>query len=312
MRKLSLKFSQYHEVLLACSGGVDSMVLLDLFAKGYGKKKGRITVCNVNHNQRAGAKQDAKLVESTCRVLDLKYVACSLKIPKGASENTLRKARYEALKKIAGGLPIVTAHHADDQLETFLIRLLRGAHPETIRGMLSKSRVNGIEIWRPLLAFTKGDLIEYAKENKLKWREDPTNRKNLFTRNRIRNELIPLLKAIYPGADCRVLDFFLQITKDRRTDKKAETKSKAITKALLSTSGVQSKTAEFLHLKRALDGLLEDFSHHTTKAHWDALRRQLLKRQSTRSGGGEAKTLQFPGGHELRFRGNRLFWVKAY
>lgn len=303
-------------VLVACSGGVDSMAMLELARRVL--PAGSIAAANVDHGQRDDSPADAALVSRYCARHGLAFESRRLELPRKSSEAALRKARYAALFEIARAREcetLLTAHHAQDRLETYLLRLLRGAHPDTIRGIPARNAREGVAIVRPLLGFAKADLAAFAREHGVPWREDETNRSPGFARNRIRNELVPLLDAIRAGASRNALAFFEELERARGDGRRGgETETARIdelTRRLRSSEGLAAGAPGFHALKTALDALLGEDASRTTKAHWENLKRQLALRGSTRSGGGPKKVLQFPGGKTLTFEGNRLFWDRA-
>ncbi|HTV76529.1 MAG TPA: tRNA lysidine(34) synthetase TilS, partial [Candidatus Baltobacteraceae bacterium] len=207
------------KVLVAVSGGLDSMILLrvlNLLAKKSGWK---ISVAHFNHRLRGRASDaDETLVRKTAAKLKLPVVVESADVKEFASKSKLsiemaaRKLRHEFFARTAleGKIQTVAlAHHADDQIELFFLRLLRGAGGEGLAGMKWRSPSpadKSILLVRPFLDFSKSELAEFARENKIKFRHDATNFSSDFLRNRIRNELLPLLRKKYqPGLDKTIL-----------------------------------------------------------------------------------------------------------
>lgn len=171
----------------AVSGGVDSMVLLDLLRKQAGV---RLVVAHFDHGIRPDSIEDRRLVEKAARQAALPFVYEAAELGAGASEAAARAARYRFLEKVrtvSGAAAIITAHHQDDLLETAIINLLRGTH---YRGL---SSLNSETIVRPLLAVPKADLIDYAHEQGIVWREDSTNTDEAYLRNYVRRRLMPRL-----------------------------------------------------------------------------------------------------------------------
>jgi tRNA(Ile)-lysidine synthase len=171
--------------LVAVSGGIDSMVLLDMLVK----KKMPLIVAHIDHGIRQDGDLDRELVEIYAKAHGLKFVTTALRLGPGVDEAIARNARYGWLKqqqKELGTGPIVTAHHVDDLIETIIINLLRGTG---WRGLCSL-RATG-EIVRPLLGMgkRKTDIVHYAIEHDLKWREDSTNDDVRYLRNYLRHGL---------------------------------------------------------------------------------------------------------------------------
>lgn len=206
-------------VLLAVSGGVDSMVLLDLFRRAYEKFPKRLVVAHFNHRLRgASSSADERFVRRVAEDCGLNCVTsgCAVKdfarTQKLSVEMAARQLRHEFLAATARRLSIrsvVLAHHADDQVELFFLRLLRGASPAGLAGMkwCAASPADArVRLVRPLLGFGKAQLAAYARERGVAFREDATNREPEFLRNRIRGELLPLLRRHYqPGLNDVVL-----------------------------------------------------------------------------------------------------------
>ena len=180
--------------LLAISGGPDSMAILDLFSKN----KFSFQVAHVNYKLRGeDSDLDQKIVEDFCLKNDLNfhlYEVSSLdNQPQNSIQNWARNIRYQFFKNIQkqGNLGfLVTAHHLNDDLETFLINLSRGSGLVGLSGIPAQKN----NILRPLLPFSKKEIYQYLAENKVHFREDETNKKSDYLRNKIRNEIIPKLE----------------------------------------------------------------------------------------------------------------------
>jgi tRNA(Ile)-lysidine synthase len=205
-------------LLVAVSGGVDSMVLLDVLESLASKHRWRLAVAHFNHQLRGRSSDaDQRLVQRTAKRLGLKCVTGAADVRahaegRGVSiEMAARELRHRFLATIARRLRISTialAHHADDQVELFFLRLLRGSGTEALAGMKWRNpspQDPRIRIIRPLLGETKAALLEYASARKLPFREDATNAQLDIQRNRIRNELLPLLETRYQPALRRVI-----------------------------------------------------------------------------------------------------------
>lgn len=188
--------------LLAISGGIDSMVLLDLFRQS----TAMFQVAHCNFQLRGkDADLDQALVRTYCGKYNIPYhtinfdVESYKKTGNYSTEMACRNLRYnwfDEVMKLNQLDYLVTAHHLDDNIETFLINLSRGTGISGLRGMklISETRV-----FRPLLDFTKKDILNYADSNQLEWREDYTNQTDDFTRNKIRHHITPVLKEIHPN-----------------------------------------------------------------------------------------------------------------
>jgi tRNA(Ile)-lysidine synthase len=207
------------KVLVAVSGGVDSMVLLHSLVWIAPEHQWKIVVAHFNHKLRGRASDaDEKLVRRKAAALKLPAIVEQADVKSFAQNSKLsvemaaRKLRHEFLARVAskrGIKTIALAHHADDQIELFFLRLLRGAGSGGLAGMKCCSMSPAdktISLARPLLGFAKGELLQFARENKIRFRDDTTNFSSDFLRNRIRNELLPLLRKNYqPALDKSVL-----------------------------------------------------------------------------------------------------------
>jgi tRNA(Ile)-lysidine synthase len=201
------------KVLVAVSGGVDSMVLLHALKKISARHKWKIVVAHFNHQLRGRAGDtDEKLVGKTAATMKLPIVVERANVKEFARKSKLsiemaaRKLRHEFFARTARERKIQTialAHHADDQVELFFLRLLRGAGGEGLAGMkwsATSPADKKIALVRPLLDLSKKELRQFAHENKIRFRDDATNFSSDFLRNRIRNKLLPLLRKNYqPG-----------------------------------------------------------------------------------------------------------------
>ncbi len=207
------------KILVAVSGGADSMVLLHLLHSLARKNRWQISVAHLNHRLRGRASQaDEQLVRQTAAGLGLQFFGGGAEVKKIAARSKIsiemaaRKLRHEFLARTAREQKIAVialAHHADDQVELFFLRLLRGAGGEGVAGMKWRSLSPAdrmISLVRPLLDCAKAELMAFAREHKIRFRDDATNFSSDFLRNRIRNELLPLLRKRYqPGLDKTVL-----------------------------------------------------------------------------------------------------------
>lgn len=188
--------------LLAVSGGVDSMVMLHLFhAAGI-----NISVAHCNYSLRAKESDlDHKLVRERCEQLAVPFfdiVFDTKKISKEQStgiQETARKLRYDWFQRLASDHQfdfIATAHHQDDTVETILFNLIRGTGLKGLEGIPLRNK----NIIRPLLFASKNTLLQYAQEHTISYRIDASNLSNTYSRNKIRNTIIPLLTDINPEA----------------------------------------------------------------------------------------------------------------
>lgn len=178
--------------VVAVSGGVDSVVLLDLVAQQMindQRSKINVLVAHFDHGIRPDSAEDAAFVSQLAAKYDLAFFTERAELGAGASEAVARKARYGFLRRVQkeqGADGIITAHHEDDLLETMILNLQRGTGSKGLSSLRSTN-----EILRPLLGFNKSEILGYAKKHGLKWHEDATNADDSYARNRVRHQLLP-------------------------------------------------------------------------------------------------------------------------
>lgn len=191
-------------IVVACSGGLDSLVLLHLLRFEATALDLRVEAAHFDHRMRAESAEDAEWLKGLCAAWALPlHLGVAPERP--ADEAAARRLRYRFLERVLrenDARWVLTAHHEDDQIETVLFRILRGTGVRGLRG-IPVSRTPGI--LRPLLRFTRAELEAYADAHFLRPRVDPTNVSLRFARNRVRHQLLPLLEDIHPGARASLL-----------------------------------------------------------------------------------------------------------
>lgn len=195
---------QGQKLLIAVSGGVDSMVLL------HALKDLNPVVVHINHHKREEAFQDETLVSSFCIQENLTYFIKHIDIKKGnfqAEAHTLRQSIYLDLAHLFNLSMILTAHHQDDHIETIIMRILKGSALEYQAGLKYKHVITGVTFYKPFLFVEKKAIYRYAHRFNVPFHEDISNRSNIYTRNKVRNELMPLLERIAPNYQKELLSF---------------------------------------------------------------------------------------------------------
>jgi len=191
---LNHSYKKIKSMTVALSGGVDSVLLLHLLHQLQKKHHFTLNAMHVHHGLSQNADKWVKFCEKLCAKLSISLDVQYVKIPQKKSlgiEGEARRLRYEKLLQSKSNL-IVLAHHADDQAETFLLQLIRGAG---VKGLSSMAHFDETKrLWRPLLNQSKIDIESYAKQHKLKWIEDESNQNTDFDRNFIRSKVLPILK----------------------------------------------------------------------------------------------------------------------
>ena len=204
---------QQESYVLAVSGGVDSMVLLEQFFQLQKKYPIIITVVHIHHHLRQESDEEEVMVREFCRKRNLLVEVYHWEA--GSSQNSgieekARQFRYEKLKESQlkhHASYVVVAHHADDQAETVLMKLTRGSTLEGIAGMKPMRPFGEGYLIRPFLTVDKKVLYEYASMHPILYSEDTTNQSVAYTRNRFRQEMIPLFKKENPKFNQKIQEF---------------------------------------------------------------------------------------------------------
>jgi tRNA(Ile)-lysidine synthase len=188
-------FAGLDRVLLAVSGGVDSMVLLYAAASLPKSKRPELLVASFDHATGLAAKRAIDLVRRTSRELDLPFVGGRAN-DSASTEHEWRNARWKFLRDTAvkfGGV-VATAHTLDDQIETVFMRILRDAGPRGLAALYAET-----EVVRPFLSLRRADILQFAEKNGIVWADDPSNATRSHLRNRVRHDLLPAISRLRPG-----------------------------------------------------------------------------------------------------------------
>ncbi len=193
--------------LLACSGGIDSMVLLDLLDKARASLSAPLSVVYADHRWQPEAEKWGALVAARCEKSGIHYSSVSLPLDTAVAnrEAAARVARYTAFAAVlpARGV-LLSAHHRDDQAETLLLNLLRGSGLAGLAAMPARKAFANGEHWRPLLSVSRAEIADYAGRHHLAYVEDPSNRDTRYLRNWLRHEILPLLEKRVAAAPARI------------------------------------------------------------------------------------------------------------
>ena len=235
-------FKKGDSILLAVSGGPDSVVLLDFFAKHARSRGIRLCVAHLNHCLRGrAADADENFVRKLGKSYGLETVTAAIDVPglakkmKMSVEHAARQARYSFLLKTALKKKcslVATAHHSDDHAETVMLNLMRGTEPKGLLGIPAKrkisasgrgqrqrpdgrpvSRRKSVFVIRPMLAVSRKEIMEYARLNRLPFRKDRTNEDEKYTRNWLRKTLLPLIERKQPRFRPRLLELSEKLSK---------------------------------------------------------------------------------------------------
>lgn len=211
-------------LLIACSGGVDSMALLTFFVKWKEQLGTEVVVAHVDHMLRGEAsKGDRELVENFCAAHNLRVESVAIPITEilevrgGNMQAVCREERYRFFMDVMERLSLhklVTAHHADDQLESMLMALTKSTNVASLTGIHASRNFAQKKIIRPFLAVTKAEIREYLQNNAGIFREDASNAKEDYTRNRFRHRIVPLLKEENPQISLNAVHVAQQLQAD--------------------------------------------------------------------------------------------------
>jgi tRNA(Ile)-lysidine synthase len=205
--RLAAKFRAVagRRLLIGYSGGPDSHVLLHASERLRERLELRLSAVHIHHGLQPAADAWAKHCEAVCRALEVPFELHRLELlpaPGESIEAQAREARYGAFRRLlAPGDILATAHHRDDQAETVLLALLRGAGVHGLAAMPARAPLGDGELFRPLLDLPRAALLDYAREHRLDWIEDPSNADHRLDRARLRTAVLPRLRERWPALD---------------------------------------------------------------------------------------------------------------
>lgn len=201
---------------IAYSGGLDSHALLHLLSQSFPLQQ--LTAIHINHGLSVNANLWQEHCRKTCEQLNVAFQAISVNahpFPGQSPEAAARNARYDALiTVIENNAALITAHQQDDQAETVLLQMLRGGGTAGLAAMPAKKIFGQGVLIRPLLNFTRADLLEYAQYHHLKWIDDESNNESRFDRNYLRLELFPMISQRWPHIKSILTKFSKQCADD--------------------------------------------------------------------------------------------------
>ena len=201
----ALRQPQPAPLLVGLSGGLDSTALLHALSRDADARARGLRAVHVHHGLQPAADQWAAQCRTSCDVWDIELQVIPVQVDRHSGEGleaAARNARYSAFGQLLGeGEVLVTAHHRDDQAETFLLRALRGSGPDGLAAMRPWRRFAAGWHWRPLLDTPRSALLAYAGQHGLPWVEDPSNQDESHSRNFLRQRILPLLRERWPQVD---------------------------------------------------------------------------------------------------------------
>ena len=209
--KNSIGLKSGDAIVVGVSGGPDSMTLLHVLKSLKKELDIRIICAHVNHNQRKESDEEEAYVREYCRKNDILFEC--IKIEKWGDdnfENEARSVRYKFFEELVENFNakfLMTAHHADDLIETIMMRIVRGSTLKGYSGFSKVVKKDNYKIVRPFITLTKDEIMEYAEKNDIKYFIDSSNLEDKHTRNRYRHQLLPFLKKENPNVHKKFLKF---------------------------------------------------------------------------------------------------------
>lgn len=197
-------FTNTEPIIVALSGGIDSMVLFNIIYT----LNTNIIIAHVNHNKRKESQEEYNYIEKMAKDFNIPFEGYSLEETKDNFHHESRLQRYEFFRAIAqkyNSTKIAVAHHLDDQVETVLMRIVRGTSFSGYSGIKEIRYDRNVSIIRPLMNTRKLDIIKFQQDNNITYFEDSSNSDDIYTRNRFRNNIIPLLKQENPNLDNKII-----------------------------------------------------------------------------------------------------------
>lgn len=204
-------FNMNDVIVLGCSSGPDSMALLDILLKNREKYNLSLVVAHVNHNLRVESAEEEKYLYDYCKRNNLLFETMTIEeYGDDNFHNEARSIRYNFFEMLVHKYDanyLMTAHHGDDLAETIMMRIVRGSNLNGYSGFKEVVDMGTYKIARPLIKFTKDELLEYNKVNNIKYYVDSSNDKDKYTRNRYRKYLLPFLKEEEEDVHLKFLKF---------------------------------------------------------------------------------------------------------
>lgn len=207
------------KLLVASSAGSDSMALLDMLWGMQKKCNFAVIAAHFDHQLRVDSEKETEILKKYCRQKEIPFFSTKwLKSqqPQRGVEAAARHARYAFLTMVANEQNadyLLTAHHGDDLLENILLKFIRSGNPEEMNSLQAIGKMHGIKLLRPLLAYSKQELLDYDRTHEISFIIDSTNEEDETMRNRLRHHVVPLLKKENPALLHNALNFSQKMNK---------------------------------------------------------------------------------------------------
>jgi tRNA(Ile)-lysidine synthase/bifunctional protein TilS/HprT len=249
------------KILLAVSGGVDSIVLFHLLEGIEEEQRPNIAIAHINHQLRPESDAEERFVKTLAETYNIPFYLYTWKQadhPTNGVEEAAREIRYAFFKKVMRKHSIdvlMTGHHQDDQVETILMKLTRGSSLRQLTGIQERQIFGDGLLIRPLLSFTKETLYDFAHTNALEYVEDQSNQELLYSRNRFRNQIIPLLEEENVQFNRHIEQFSKDLT-DLITIAEPVIEQVFADLVTVESSAISLKVLEFFELEEAMQRAL--------------------------------------------------------
>jgi tRNA(Ile)-lysidine synthase len=291
-------------IAVAYSGGLDSTVLLHALCGIADARKRGLRAIHVDHGLQALSPDWAEQCAANCTgfAVALSVLRTQVAATSGMGvEAAARRARFAALQSaLAEDEILAFAHHRDDQAETVLLKLLRGAGPEGLGGMRRLRRIGRLRAWRPLLGVPHSLLFSYAQQCKLKWSTDPSNADPLIDRNYLRLDVFPRLRRRWPEADSSITQSAGWI---QAAAEFIESQAASALAGVLGPSANTLRYREWLELPEALrDPVLRRWLRSIDMAEPNQWQVAELVRQLAEAGEDKLPCIRWPGAELRRYR----------
>lgn len=207
---INLEINNNDTLIVSCSGGPDSMFLINYILKYKEEKHLNIICAHVNHNVREESEEEEEFVKNFCETNNITFELLTIHNYSDNFHNSARVQRYNFLKELLikyKSKILLTAHHGDDLIESILMRINRGSNLGGYSGFKLVTNLDNYKVIRPLIFLTKKEILEYNNANNIDYRIDKTNTSLEYTRNRFRHKVLPILKEENENIHSRFLDF---------------------------------------------------------------------------------------------------------
>ena len=282
IEKLTNIFSEGDIIVVGCSGGPDSMCLLNLLLNV--EKKIKIICANVDHNLREESSSESFFVESFCKKNNLIYEKVTIADSKNNNEALLREKRYDFFDQLMNKYKskyLLTAHHGDDLIETILMRIVRGSNLKGYSGFDYLAKKGKYTIIKPLIYTTKDEIIKYLKANNIDYVEDSSNLNDKYTRNRFRHNILPFLKKEEPNINQKFLDFSQKLNQyhqfvDKIVDRQMKTIAKD-NKYNIETFATLDELIQIKVIERILSLIYQNDIYLLNDKHIESIRKMIIQ-----------------------------------